>query len=536
MPLASKRLLFPSLYTASLFVFAFLFAPLGFNPTDDGVVLAQTARFWSGQIPFLDFVSIRPFGSVFLHWPALMFGEYRLLASRFITVFEIGFYSYAFLSFTVNRMRIELSELVFWLLAGISFALNLHSFPFIAWTSIDAIFLVSVGVFLRNKLSSDSWWSLLAYATISMAALCRQTFLPVGLLSIWYFQDHKNWKAYLGVLLPYLLFGMYLFGQGVVETAIYQMSVSGVSVKFVLKVLLQYKGAYLGLLLGASFVLAWQWQKHRNWIWMSRLMLGLCFGLAIAIMVLLLRSNSYRYLPTAVWISIIPMIGSEMRFHRLSRHYAIGIFVLFITGLTAISIGYPSPALIMAWPWLVLVFWVMKRFTPLLSLHWFALGSFCLVLLLSAFVRLNHIYRQPASEYLQYKTKYAGLKGIWMDKHTAEALNELSLWQSHLKGKRIVLFDYAACRIASKEEMLCKGDWLTQEEFPAKALQDSLFTDLKDSKTRFWIVQKYCSAELSDTLVPIQMRKDTLQQRLLQMLTQQSIIYNEGKYFIVYRQ
>jgi hypothetical protein len=123
-----------------------------------------------------------------------------------------------------------------------------------------------------------------------------------------------------------------------------------------------------------------------------------------------------------------------------------------------------------------------------------------------------------------------------MDKQTAEALNELSLWQSHLKGKRIVLFDYAACRIASKEEMLCKGDWLTQEEFPSKALQDSLFTDLKDSKTRYWVVQKYCSAELSDTLLPIQLRKDTLQQRLLQMLTQQSIIYNEGKYFIIYRQ
>ncbi len=536
MPVAFRRLFYPLLYATFLFVFALLFAPLGFNPTDDGVVLAQTARFWSGQIPFIDFVSIRPFGSVLLHWPALFFGDFRLLASRYLCVFEIGFYSYALLSFTVKKMRIELSDLVFWSLAGISFALNVHSFPLMAWTSIDAVFLVSAGLYLRSKLDSGSWWNIAAYALLSLAALCRQTFLPVGILSIWFFQDLRNWKAYLGIVIPYVLFLSYLWWNNSIAVGLQQMTISGTAIVPVLKVLFHYKGAYLGLLVGASFVIAWQWQKHRQNEWMSRGVSVLCFGLAIGTMLLLLRSNSYRYLPTALWIALIPMIGSEMRFHRASRHYAIGVLVLFITGMTAVSIGYPSPALIMAWPWLVVLLWALKRFTPLISLNAMSWISLVIILVLAGFVRLNHIYREPHSEQLQYKTKHPGLQGIWMDKHTAEELNELYLWKTHLKGQHLVLFDFAACRIYEKETLPTEGDWLTKEEFPSKRLQDSLCKHLLTGNNRYWIVQKYCSAEISDTLMPIQTRKDSMQQSILHLLTKQSIIYNEGKYFIIYRQ
>ena len=39
----------------------------GFNPSDDGVILAQSYRLLQGQIPHLDFISIRPVGSAVLH-------------------------------------------------------------------------------------------------------------------------------------------------------------------------------------------------------------------------------------------------------------------------------------------------------------------------------------------------------------------------------------------------------------------------------------------------------------------------------------
>ncbi|MGM0650030.1 MAG: hypothetical protein ACQES1_05925, partial [Bacteroidota bacterium] len=39
----------------------------GLNPSDDGVVLAQSWRIILGQVPHLEFISIRPVGSGVLH-------------------------------------------------------------------------------------------------------------------------------------------------------------------------------------------------------------------------------------------------------------------------------------------------------------------------------------------------------------------------------------------------------------------------------------------------------------------------------------
>lgn len=536
MPVILQRIIYPLLYALILFVFALLFAPLGFNPTDDGVVLAQTARFWAGQIPFLDFISIRPFASVLLHWPALFFGEYQLLASRYISILEVGFYAYAFLYLSVRYMRIQLSALSFWSLAAISFFVNMHSFPIMAWTSIDALFLVAFGLYLRDRFAASSWQIVFAYILVGFAALCRQTYVPVGILCLWFFHDHKQWKAYLGLLLPYLVFITYLFWKGITKEAYQQLSASSLAIKDILGVLFFYKGSYTGLLIGGMLVLLWQFQKHRPSRWLQYFVLIFPFLMLIVYMLLLIRSNAYRYMPIAFWLMLIPILGSEMRFHRQSRYYALFILAFFVSGVCALSIGYPSPALLTAWPFILLLLWVIKRFTPSLSLQWIPFVSLLLVACLAVVVRLNHIYREPQSELLQYKTKHYGLQGIWMDRTTAEALNELARWKSHLKGSSIVLFDFAATRLSDRQTALLAGDWITQEEFPNQQLQAKVFRSLQSKSTRFWIVQKYCSAELSDTLLPIEARKDSFQLKLLNQVRKQSIIYNEGKYFIIYRQ
>jgi hypothetical protein len=40
---------------------------LGFNPTDEGFVLAGSYRILHGQVPHLDFISPRPAGSLVIH-------------------------------------------------------------------------------------------------------------------------------------------------------------------------------------------------------------------------------------------------------------------------------------------------------------------------------------------------------------------------------------------------------------------------------------------------------------------------------------
>ena len=57
----------------------FLYSPLGFNPTDEGFVLAYSRRVLDGQVPHRDFISIRPAGSAYLHAPELAIGGQRAL-------------------------------------------------------------------------------------------------------------------------------------------------------------------------------------------------------------------------------------------------------------------------------------------------------------------------------------------------------------------------------------------------------------------------------------------------------------------------
>ncbi|MEN4017737.1 MAG: hypothetical protein PQ968_04725 [Methanobacterium sp.] len=56
-----------------------LFSKLGFNPTDDGFILAGAKRILEGQIPHLDFISIRPVGSHFFHIPIVIWGGIYLI-------------------------------------------------------------------------------------------------------------------------------------------------------------------------------------------------------------------------------------------------------------------------------------------------------------------------------------------------------------------------------------------------------------------------------------------------------------------------
>ena len=55
------------LVTSFVLIFHLIFSKYGFNPTDDGHVLAHAKRILNGEIPHRDFISIRPAMSSFLH-------------------------------------------------------------------------------------------------------------------------------------------------------------------------------------------------------------------------------------------------------------------------------------------------------------------------------------------------------------------------------------------------------------------------------------------------------------------------------------
>ncbi|HNY56128.1 MAG TPA: hypothetical protein PKI86_10890, partial [Chitinophagales bacterium] len=52
-----------------------LFSKYGFNPTDEGFVLSASNRILHGQIPHVDFSSVRPLGYAYLHIPELLISK-----------------------------------------------------------------------------------------------------------------------------------------------------------------------------------------------------------------------------------------------------------------------------------------------------------------------------------------------------------------------------------------------------------------------------------------------------------------------------
>lgn len=164
----------------------------GFNPSDEGVIAAQSFRLMHGEVPHKDFISIRPAGSGYLHIIDFLFPIPFIEAGRWFTIFEYFIYAaiWLFLMITaINNSRlirdfpVRISACIL-----IAFCLTIqikHIFP---WTTVDAIFFTSIG-FLSYFRSIDfstfrlikpaaAFWGILL---MSIAALCRQTFIfPVG--------------------------------------------------------------------------------------------------------------------------------------------------------------------------------------------------------------------------------------------------------------------------------------------------------------------------------------------------------------------
>ena len=128
----------------------FFFSPLGFNPTDDGFILAYSRRILDGQVPHRDFISIRPILSAIVHAPEMVIGrDHTFLTSRFVVWLQFASMAWlwVWIMGTVTRLHLGLANKV--LLALITFTVSVHTFPIMAWHTIDGLFFISIGLAAR---------------------------------------------------------------------------------------------------------------------------------------------------------------------------------------------------------------------------------------------------------------------------------------------------------------------------------------------------------------------------------------------------
>lgn len=161
------------------------FAHLGFNPTDDGLIVSQASRILHGEVPHVDFATPRPAGSPLLHVVDVVLPTPLLLTSRLISLLEVLATAVFTTRFFTGRPFRDWG-LIESALVITSFFVSLHTFPLMSWHTIDGLLLVSASfVVLEGACRAGSWRRLVvASLLVGSAPVTKQSFAPALLLAV----------------------------------------------------------------------------------------------------------------------------------------------------------------------------------------------------------------------------------------------------------------------------------------------------------------------------------------------------------------
>jgi len=166
------------------------FALFGFHsyaPLDPGFMLAYSWRFLGGQVPYVDFLHVRPPLPIYLHATWLLLPEpWMFPASRFGHFAEMALAAGLPAAAAVraglvsDRPRALLIMLAFLLLA-------LGNFPVMPWHTIDGVLFSSIALscWLQSTHADTErerlTWLAACSATLALTALCKQPFALIPL-------------------------------------------------------------------------------------------------------------------------------------------------------------------------------------------------------------------------------------------------------------------------------------------------------------------------------------------------------------------
>lgn len=193
---------------ASALGFWWFEALYGFNPTEDGFILAQAWRVRWGELPHIDFTSPRPLGSALLHLPEVFVGSGMLAASRLVVTLQL-----LVIAAVLTRSGRTARDRATTALVLLAFIVDVGNWPITAWHTIDGLFFAAVAMWLvRQTAASRSvhagrW--ILVWAVAGMAPLTKQGFLLVPIvvaLEVWRVAGWRMLRFAPALTLPWVVF------------------------------------------------------------------------------------------------------------------------------------------------------------------------------------------------------------------------------------------------------------------------------------------------------------------------------------------
>jgi hypothetical protein len=527
-----------ALVLSFILIFHLIFSKYGFNPTDDGHVLAHSKRILNGEIPHRDFVSIRPALSSFLHSIEIVIfpTEKIFYYSRFVVIFFFLVISQLTINLFNNDFNQDLKKLFFFI---IIFLFISHKFPIMTWTTIDGILFCLIGFYLIKKRKKK-----LGYLILSISYLCKQSFLFIPFITIIANNDSKKIKYYIFSLIPGIIYFLYLFYFNAYENFINQ--IQGDKIVYSYGSTNSYLGTiitYISSLFGANEV-----KLSSNLILQVDLTIRLIFNkyfiLGFLFYFFLNKLGKYNYflflivLVSFIFISFFKLSFIIMGFnlaiyceylflrfyknlnHNYNHNYiCIVIFGLALSYCSMLSGGYPYP--ILGSSIIVFIFltkltdnFINKKRISLLMI------IFCIILSLKVFYeRFNYTYREPNLTKVNCSLEkiFPGAYNIYTNKNTCAVLSELSQLKNSQK-KIAIIPDMAGYWVASNQKNPLIADWLNYFEVPKSQLNH-----LKNNISKFY--------DSGGSIIVTKFRTDNLQVKFTDNLSDFEIIFYIKKNF-----
>ena len=321
-------------------------SPFGFNPTDDGWVLAGARQVLDGRIPHRDILSPHILGSHYLHAPFTLLGDHVLWSSRAFVWFQLGVIAWMWSGILGRGQPAEPRPMDRLLLSVVGVMFTIHLFPIMAWTSTDAIFATVLGAWLIGRRNRLSPWG---YVVLGIAPLFRQNFMLVvpGVLILL-----GDWRSIRSWLLAAMPSAFYLTGVAVAGGADDMWDqLTAFTFRETLHLgfsnYLSAGPVWVGLLLGTLATLLAEQHFQRN-VWRRWLAVGALIAVpALWGIVIGARGWSYIYQPSFLLFGfgLGGVAGQLLRTRSLGPQVRRGLTALLVSWAVSLSLGYDTPAL-----------------------------------------------------------------------------------------------------------------------------------------------------------------------------------------------
>lgn len=178
----------------------------GWSHADDGFILGYVWRLVNGEIPYRDFIYVRPPGSIYLHamWFRLVPDNWVNFTGRAVYCLELMAASMvAAWALTQSAETPEFVKKNWRAFGGVAFVVSASTLIPFPWHTVDGIFFASLAGALilasRQSSSATKWKCLLGGCLLVMAALCKQSFYPWPIMLIALLAWDKEWGKVLWV-------------------------------------------------------------------------------------------------------------------------------------------------------------------------------------------------------------------------------------------------------------------------------------------------------------------------------------------------